>query len=349
MRRIAGAAALVVVGMCFLSAAVGACVGTDAASTVDPGANDAGGDTGAGATSDGGTDASAADVFVPDAAIDAPPPRCDINKPFGASLPVDGVSTGLDEQGISLSPDELTAYFSRDGNGSNGQDLLVGKRGKIGDPFTSVILDGYDNSNVDYEPSVSSNELTLIFWSIRVGSTTPDLYQATRTNKTLSFDPAALIVALQTGAVEGTPGLRPDGKILYYGANPDSATKGFDIYRAARQGDGTFLGPTIAQQNLLVNVNSAFDELHPVISDDELTIYFSSTRTDLTNMGGQDIFVARRLDTAQPFGTPKNVSELNSVDEEAPNWVSPDGCAIYLTAKHTGGGGTDIYVARRPL
>lgn len=52
MRRIAGAAALVVVGIGFLFA----CVGSDAASTVDPGANDAGGDTAVGTTTDGGTD-----------------------------------------------------------------------------------------------------------------------------------------------------------------------------------------------------------------------------------------------------------------------------------------------------
>ena len=77
----------------------------------------------------------------------------------------------------------------------------------------------------------------------------PDLYQATRTNKTLSFDPAAVIVALQTGNVERIPGLRPDGKLLYSSANPDSAPKGFDICRSARQGDGTFLGPTIAQSS----------------------------------------------------------------------------------------------------
>jgi hypothetical protein len=48
------------------------------------------------------------------------------------------------------------------------------------------------------------------------------------------------------------------------------------------------------------------------------------------------------------FGTPKPVTELNSSRLEYPQWLSVDGCRLYLESDRPGGAGDlDVYVASR--
>jgi hypothetical protein len=51
------------------------------------------------------------------------------------------------------------------------------------------------------------------------------------------------------------------------------------------------------------------------------------------------------MTTADAFGTPTAVSELDSVDGEYPTWLSPDECRLYFTRLN--GDQSDIFVASR--
>jgi Tol biopolymer transport system component len=132
------------------------------------------------------------------------------------------------------------------------------------------------------------------------------------------------------------PYVLPDGSELYF-----SSSKGgdFDIYRSVR-GVSEFGTPTPVSE---LNVAGASDG-DPLVAVDDLTIYFSSSRAG--GLGLMDIWMARRTDKALPFGAPVNLTEVNSTGVDAPTWLSPDGCRLYLSSDR-GDAGYDIYVATR--
>ncbi|MEO8840338.1 MAG: hypothetical protein ABI591_32900 [Kofleriaceae bacterium] len=63
--------------------------------------------------------------------------------------------------------------------------------------------------------------------------------------------------------------------------------------------------------------------------------------------GDYDIFVARRGSTAEPFGPATTVTEVNSPSLDTPNWISPDGCRLYLSSSRDDA--SNVYVATKPF
>ena len=83
-----------------------------------------------------------------------------------------------------------------------------------------------------------------------------------------------------------------------------------------------------------------------MVTPDELTIVFTSDRMGPGTHGGLDMWIATRSSTAEDFGPPLNLHELNSPRTEGPTWISPDGCRLYFDqATPTGQG---VFVASRP-
>lgn len=81
----------------------------------------------------------------------------------------------------------------------------------------------------------------------------------------------------------------------------------------------------------------------PVVSKDERTLYFASTRTDGTSKGKGDIWVSTRSNREEEFGLPHAVDELNTASAgEQPIWVSSDGCDIVILRDQS------LAMARRP-
>jgi WD40-like Beta Propeller Repeat len=84
------------------------------------------------------------------------------------------------------------------------------------------------------------------------------------------------------GVAKGFPCLTPDGKTMYFAANPNSGFGGFDIFVSFFK-NGVWSEP----QNLGANVNTAGDEICPFIASDG-TLYFSSNFHK--GFGGYDIY-----------------------------------------------------------
>ncbi|CAN5903596.1 hypothetical protein BH11MYX2_BH11MYX2_25840 [soil metagenome] len=60
--------------------------------------------------------------------------------------------------------------------------------------------------------------------------------------------------------------------------------------------------------------------------------------------------LAARSSRAAVWGTPTRVAELNTVSNESPTYISPDGCYLLLQSNRAGGlGDQDVYEARKPL
>lgn len=113
--------------------------------------------------------------------------------------------------------------------------------------------------------------------------------------------------------------------------------------------------PTAAQQftdwsppvNLGPIVNSSFNDQHPAISPDGLSMYFVSDRPG--GAGGLDLWVSQRDSPEDPWQAPVPLSStINTAGTEfAPNF-SPSGHLLFFGSDRAGGcGGQDLWVSFR--
>ncbi|NVB81845.1 MAG: hypothetical protein HOV81_25920 [Kofleriaceae bacterium] len=84
----------------------------------------------------------------------------------------------------------------------------------------------------------------------------------------------------------------------------------------------------------LATVNSPAYDRDPFLSDDELTLYFSSARA--TTSGPLDVWVVLRSSTADPFGTPTRATEFNSGDSESKLSITGNGLVAVVGSDRPG-------------
>lgn len=280
--------------------------------------------------------------------VDAPPPRCDPNKPFGMPVRVDALSTnvagaGTDDLHAVLSADELTVYFASNRAGGLGiYDIYTATRATTTDTWTNVALLGgaVNTTGEETHPSVSSDGLTL-FASFRANPNSPyQVTRATRASTTAAFSALAPVTVINTVANNFDPYVLPDQSAIYWTSNRN-ANGDDDIYVATGTA-GSFGTPAAA---VGTSLNTTSGEANPVLTPDGLNIYFRSNR------GSQyDIWVASRTSVANGFGAPVNVTSTNSNLPELPTWVSADNCILYFSRNvGTAASNYDIYSVTKPL
>jgi Tol biopolymer transport system component len=140
------------------------------------------------------------------------------------------------------------------------------------------------------------------------------------------------VAALNSPASDAEPFLTDHD--VYFASDRSGAG---DIYRAPRRGV-EFDAPVLVDELATAGV-----EGDPVASADGLALYFRSNRP--APLGGANIYVATRAQTADRFGPPALVANVNSDANEGPSWLSPDGCRLYLWSDRLST--RDIYVASR--
>jgi hypothetical protein len=85
----------------------------------------------------------------------------------------------------------------------------------------------------------------------------------------------------------------------------------------------------------------AFDVQDPAMNKEELDLYFTSPT------GGQnDIWVARRTLTSDPWGSGALLTEVSSPQNDEDPEISPDGLNLFLSSDR-GGDGMHLYVSQR--
>jgi tetratricopeptide (TPR) repeat protein len=130
-----------------------------------------------------------------------------------------------------------------------------------------------------------------------------------------------------------------DGSMLYFASNRAGGFGGTDIYMSRKLPNGTW-GQA---QNLGPEINTAFDEDFPNITNDGKMLYFSSNGH--TSMGGHDIFKAELNESTHQYVNPKNVGyPINTPEDDYNFRLSNNGRFGYMAALREGGlGDLDVY------
>ncbi len=142
----------------------------------------------------------------------------------------------------------------------------------------------------------------------------------------------------------GSPNISADGLELYFNTVRSGGYGQEDLCVARRQGRND---PWEEPVNLGSTVNSSYQEWFSSISQDGLSLYFSSTRPG--GSGGWDLWMTTRGTKDENWGAPVNLGKTvnSSGDEHQPN-ILADGCTLLLDSTRPDGyGGLDIWITKR--
>lgn len=238
-----------------------------------------------------------------------PPPLygpCDLSKPFGQPV----VLGGLQGRTPTLSPDELTIYFSSRGA------ILVAARAKRDEAFGPPSLVALSapsprDPNGFSSPDISSDGLTLVaeYGGGRLG-------ESKRLSSADDFHDFSYLQGFTVDATYNKSVLSEDATALYLNQN---------TLVVRSQWTGAVWGPP-QQLSLLPPLTGSDGGF--AISHDELTLYLPGF--DSPYQGAKDrIWVTHRPNTSSPFGPLTTVAELDA-STWVPQWLSDDGCRLYL-------------------
>lgn len=111
-------------------------------------------------------------------------------------------------------------------------------------------------------------------------------------------------------------------------------------------------GPWSAPVNMGPTVNSIYNDQHPTLSKDGLSLIFASDRPGGFGVPGSaagfDLWVSERESLDQPWQAPQNLTMINTAFRDfAPN-LTTDGHWLFFHSNRPGGcGGADLYASHR--
>jgi Tol biopolymer transport system component len=190
-------------------------------------------------------------------------------------------------------------------------------------------------------PSISTDELTIYF-TVDTGTDYWDLHMATRASKEDDFGGAISLTS-----DDQAPNISADGLSLYFCSTRPGGSGDYDLWVASRTSTSDPWEPAVS---LGPTVNSSGMDVSPSISDDGLSLYFSSERPG--SLGGFDLWVTERSTPDDPWGEPENLgSNVNSWYDDISPDISSDGLTLYFSdygsGRPGGQGRLDIWVATR--
>ncbi len=299
--------------------ALAACSSFDAASTVPPteagnSKDDSGAESGTSedATIDRTTDSAT------ESSADAPA-ACTDDDSFAD---VTEVTDQGDVTSVRLAADGVTAFSSFFVTAAD-EDIDEGPFPKAAALYSHAVV----SPEADTHPAPVDDDKLLFYEHGATGARA--VARATRAQAGQKFTSVTLDV-LGLGSVQSRePYAIGDGTVLYFTRDTGTSASR-DIYRASASG-ATW---TIAT----VGLSSSANEGHPVVSKDELTIFFS--RADLD--GPADIWMATRTSTAVPFSAGLQTSGLAGVvdggspSDDRPTWLSADRCTLLFVSNRSG-------------
>ena len=276
------------------------------------------------ASADGG-DSPPPDGAAPDA---APEVTCDPRLPFERIEPLTSVdptksmpinTPSGQERGGTLSSDERTLYFHREGADALASTIYVATRAMASGPFTTVLPISLKENGMHFDanPQLSSDGTTLFFDSDR--STKTGQFTHTLFSAVVTAGPTAEPHDLRLPAPAAEPFVR--GSELFYTRTPSAGS--YTIVVTNDTG-------TAASASLPDTVNAGIDRpsTHPVLSADGLDLYFARRPSGTVSYR---IFRASRPAVGQPFGSATQLADVKTQElalngpenfAQSPLWIS---------------------------
>ncbi len=250
------------------------------------------------------------------------------------------VNSSAFDGGLIISADGLELYFTSNRPGGSGNfDIWVATRETIQDPWSEPVNLGptVNSSYWDCNNGISADGLSLYIFSNRPGgSGALDIWVTTRSSISEPWgEPVNLGPTVNSSADDGGPYISADGLSLFFESNRSGGYGGNDIYVSTRATiDDDWEQPV----NLGPTVNSSVWDWFPSLSADGLSLFFTSVRSG--GSGGDDIWVATRETTDDPWGEPVNLGPAvnSSAAETCPN-ISADGSILSFHSNRPGGSG----------
>jgi hypothetical protein len=152
-----------------------------------------------------------------------------------------------------------------------------------------------------------------------------DLWSVRRT-KTGWSEPREL--AINSDKIDTWPSVTRDGTIYFFSARA-GGFGGHDLYRSEKTG-----GAYTKVEKLGPVINTAGDELDPLIAPDENFLIFCSEKLD--GFGDQDLFISFRLANGS-WSEPQNLgASINTSGEDMRPVLSADGKVLFFTSDVSG-------------
>jgi Tol biopolymer transport system component len=192
------------------------------------------------------------------------------------------------------------------------------------------------NDFYDAYPSITPDGEHLLFASTRDGQV--HVYVATASNGSFDQPTIRRLSLIANEYASNEPYILGDGKTLYFSGATNGASNA-DLYRASGSPPG--FGGNNSAVRLPGMVNGTAHDLAPVVTDDELEIFFASGATN----GGLDIQHSVRFARSDDFAAPARMAALSTGGNDWPVWISPDRCELYYINKPQAL--ATLYVARR--
>jgi hypothetical protein len=205
-----------------------------------------------------------------------------------------------------------------------------------------------NSSAADAVPTISDDGLELYFTSERPGgSGLGDIWVTTRAAKEDDWGtPVNLGSTVNSSCSESSPSISADGLTLYFGDWPNprpGGIGGVDIWVTTRP---TVYEPWGIPVNLGSTFNSGARDGGPSISADGLALFLYSSRSG--GYGSNDIWVARRPTTNDPWSTPVNLGPtVNTSSSECCPSISADGRMLFFGSNRSGSAGNDLWMTTR--
>lgn len=187
------------------------------------------------------------------------------------------------------------------------------------DPNAFYVINQFErNGNMDRGFSLVRKTPDSLGWSFPTPVQVKDYYTITSdVSLTMSFDGKVLILSA----------IRSDSRDM-------------DLYVCFKEGENKWSAP----QHLGNVINSDRRETTPFLSEDNETLFFSSSRNN--GMGGNDLYTSRRLDdTWKNWSSPALLFEpMNSKYDESQPYFNMTSGYLYFASKREGN--SDIYRVR---
>jgi WD40-like Beta Propeller Repeat len=247
------------------------------------------------------------------------------------SLVVELAAMGADDDKPTLTSDRLEIYFlsTRDG-GPGGGDVWRSTRADTGDDWGAPeLLAEVSSPSHEKSPAVAPDGLTLWVASDRSGGQGGlDIWVSTRPDRASRWSAPVVVAALSSTGDEIPRPPGQDGLVMPLGLRPSSSDE-YQIDFATRAATGEPWTAPVPR----AEVDTANTDVDGLLSDDGLTLHFSSDRQ---TKGDQDLFVATRDGVGSPFTVFSTIPELDSPQDDRDPWLPADSSEIYFSSDRTG-------------